>query len=405
LKPLHGFWGGTDLTAYLLKPGELSLKGGNRESFERILRRNLKAMLGGNARIELTRGRFFVHIPEDAETKTEDCLRRLFGIAGWAKVRTCPKTVEDIFRLCIEEARRFFDRGLRTFKVNARRTDKSFPLNSARICSNAGDAILRALPGFKVDVHEPELVITVEIREKACIYGNGEKGLRGLPVGTAGKGLCLLSGGIDSPTALYMMCSRGMHMEAVYFHAWPYTSDEARQKAVRLAEITGSYSLGVRLHVVPITKVQMRIKEKAQAEWMTVLLRMAMMEAAENLAFMRGAKCLITGESLSQVASQTIENINCTQSRLQIPVLRPLIGMDKEEIIRLAKKIGTYETSILPHQDCCVLFSPPHPILRGDPRHARRLYEELELQPLLEEALKEMTVEKCAFPGVCGASP
>ncbi|MDR2096152.1 MAG: tRNA 4-thiouridine(8) synthase ThiI [Treponema sp.] len=386
------------MTTYLLKPGELSLKGGNREGFEHILRRNIKAMLGRSTRIELTRGRFFVRCPEDSETKTEECLRRLFGIAGWAKVRACPKTTGDIFRLCIEEAGRFFDRGLRTFKVNARRTDKSFPLNSAQICSNAGEAILRALPGFKVDVHEPELVVTVEIREKAYVYGNGEKGLQGLPVGTAGKGLCLLSGGIDSPVALYMMCSRGMHMEAVYFHAWPYTSDEARQKVVRLAEITGSYGLGVRLHIIPVTTIQMRIKERAPAEWTTVLLRMAMMEAAENLAVMRRAKCLITGESLSQVASQTIENINCTQSRLKMPVLRPLIGMDKEDIIRLAKKIGTYETSILPYQDCCVLFSPPHPILRGDPRHAQRLYEELELQPLIEDALKEMTVEKCAFP-------
>jgi thiamine biosynthesis protein ThiI len=391
------------LTSYLLKPGELTLKGGNREGFEHVLRRNLKALLGGTgARIEMTKGRFFIRCPEDAETKTEDCLRHLFGIAGWAKVRTCSKTADDIFNLCIEEARYFFNRGLRTFKVNARRTDKSFPLNSAGICGNAGEVILAALPGIRVDVHKPELVITVEIREKAYVYGNGEKGLRGLPVGTAGKGLCLLSGGIDSPAALYMMCSRGMHLEAAYFHAWPYTSNEARQKAVRLAEITGSYGMGVRLHIIPVTKIQMHIKERAPAEWTTVLLRMAMMEAAENIAFMRRAKCLITGESLSQVASQTIENITCTQSRIKLPVLRPLIGMDKEEIIRLAKKIGTYETSILPYQDCCALFSPAHPVLRGDPREARRLYEELELKPLLEEALKEMAVEKCAFPpGVC----
>jgi thiamine biosynthesis protein ThiI len=188
-------------------------------------------------------------------------------------------------------------------------------------------------------------------------------------------------------------------MEAVYFHAWPYTSNEARQKAVRLAEITGSYGLGVRLHTVPVTPIQMRIKESAPEEWTTILLRMAMMETAEHLALMRRTKCLITGESLSQVASQTIENINCIQSRIRLPVLRPLIGMDKEEIIRLAKKIGTYETSILPYQDCCVLFSPSHPILHGDPRHAQALYESLGLKPLLEEALKEMTVEKCAFPG------
>jgi thiamine biosynthesis protein ThiI len=387
------------MTTYLLRLGELTLKGGNRADFEQILRRNLSAMLrGAGARIEVTDGRFYLHCPEEAEKRSEYCLDHLMGIAGWAKVRTTAKTQDAVFSACIEEARLFSDKGLRTFKIEARRTDKSFPLDSYGICSGAGEAVLDAVPDLKVDVHNPQLVVTVEIREKAYIYGNGEKGRRGLPSGTAGRGLLLLSGGIDSPVAGYMMCSRGMHIDAVYFHAWPYTSEEARQKAVRIAEILGAYTLGVRLHTVNFTKVQMRIKEKSPLEWSTVLLRMAMMEASEILARRRECKCLITGESLSQVASQTVENISCTQSRITLPVFRPLIGTDKEGIISIAKKIKTYEISILPYQDCCVIFSPPHPVLRGKSAEAGKLYEGLEVEGIIREALGEMTVEKCSFP-------
>jgi thiamine biosynthesis protein ThiI len=191
-----------------------------------------------------------------------------------------------------------------------------------------------------------------------------------------------------------------MKIDAIYFHAYPYTSEEARQKVIRLAEILGRCSLGIRRYTIGFTQVQTRIRERAPMPWATVLLRMAMMECAENLALDRRDKCLITGESLSQVASQTIENIACTQSRLRLPVLRPLIGLDKEAIIQIASSIGTYETSILPYEDCCVLFSPPHPILRGDVEEASRLYEGLELEPLLEEALAEGTLEKCAFPEI-----
>jgi thiamine biosynthesis protein ThiI len=233
-------------------------------------------------------------------------------------------------------------------------------------------------------------------RTSVLIQASADSGI--LPVGTAGRGLLLLSGGIDSPVAGYLMASRGMKIDAVYFHAYPYTSEEARQKVIRLAEILGRFSLGVRLYTVSFTQVQMRIRERAPIIWTTVLLRMAMMECAERLALMRRDKCLISGESLSQVASQTIENIACTQSRIRLPLLRPLIGLDKETIIQIASSIGTYETSILPYEDCCVLFSPPHPILRGDAEEAARLYEGLELEPLLKEALTEGTVEKCAFP-------
>jgi len=387
------------MTVYLVKPGELTLKGGNRKSFEYILRRNLSAMLkGSGARVTAGSGRFFVLCPPEMEEKTEDSLRHLIGISGWAKARITEKTPPQVIAACIEEGKLLWDEGKKTFKIEARRTDKSFPLDSYKIRCLAGDAVKDGVPGLRVDVRSPEAIIHVEIREKAYIYGNAHEGRRGLPVGTAGRGILLLSGGIDSPVAGYMMASRGMTLDAVYFHAYPYTSEKAREKAVSLAEILGLYTQGIRLFIIGFTSIQARIKEKAPEAWRTVLLRMAMMECAERLAQGRKAKCLVSGESLSQVASQTIENISCTQSRVKLPVLRPLVGMNKEEIIARAEEIGTYKTSILPYEDCCILFSPPHPVLRGDPEEAGKLYGALELDSLIEEALSRAESEKCSFP-------
>ncbi|GHV76188.1 putative tRNA sulfurtransferase [Spirochaetia bacterium] len=390
---------GTERTVYLIKLGELTLKGGNRADFEFVLKRNLRDMLRGTrASLETTHGRYYVRCPAEAERQVEDVLDRLMGISGWAKTRVTEKTLEAVCAACVDEGKALLDGGIRSFKINARRTDKSFPLDSYQLACAAGDAVIEAVPELTVDVHHPQGTIAVEIREKAYIYGFGRRGSGGLPVGTAGRGLLLLSGGIDSPVAGYMMASRGMKIDAVYIHAYPYTSEEARQKVIRLAEIVGRYSLGIRLYSLGYTGIQMRIKERAPEAWATVLLRMAMMEGAEKIAGRRQSKCLITGESLSQVASQTVENITCTQSRLTLPVLRPLIGMHKEAITRKAEEIGTYETSILPYQDCCVLFSPPHPILRGDPAEANRLYEDLDLEAMIDTAVGECVMEKCGFP-------
>ena len=387
------------MTTYLVKPGELTLKGGNRKAFEQLLRKNLASLLKGlGIRVITGNGRFYVHCPQDMESNAEDALNRLIGIAGWAKTRTAEKTPEEVIAACVREGNVLREKGITTFKIEARRTDKSFPLDSYKIRCLAGDAVKKEVPGLEVDVHKPEGVIEVEIREKAYIYGNARQGRRGLPVGSAGRGLLLLSGGIDSPVAGYMMACRGLALDAVYFHAYPYTSEKAREKTVKLAEILGGYTQGIRLFVVSFTQVQARIKEKSPEAWRTVLLRMAMMECAEKLAVSRKLKCLVSGESLSQVASQTLENISCTQSRVKLPVLRPLIGTNKEDIIARAEKIGTYETSILPYQDCCVLFSPPHPVLRGDPVEANKLYENLEIEPLVDEALKTAETEACSFP-------
>ena len=378
---------------YLLKLGELNLKKENRYIFERTLKRNIETMLGKEkAHVDCANGRFYVHCNADNEIAVEQVLSRLFGIAAWAKARVASKDITQVCLCCVKEAGEAFEKGARSFKIEARRTDKSFPFDSYGISFEAGNAVRKAYADLQVDVHNPDLLISVEIREKAFIYGNESPGLRGLPVGTAGRGLLLLSGGIDSPVAGYLMASRGMRLEAVYFHAYPYTSEEAREKVVKLASILGGYTLGMKLWTVAFTDIQNRIKEISHEEWNTVLLRMAMMDCASRLAFRQGAQCLITGESLSQVASQTIENITCTGSTSKVPLLRPLIGMDKESIIRQAQRIGTYETSILPYEDCCLLFSPSHPILRGKLEKALALYEKLALDSRLEKALQECII-------------
>lgn len=384
------------MSTYLLKLGELTLKGGNRSEFEQILKRNLTTMLKGTrAVINSTPGRFFVHCDEDREPEVEAVLDRLIGISGWARAEVCEKTVEAVLEACIQEARRLVRAGLATFKIEARRADKSFPLDSYGIMRAAGDAVTKAVPELQVDVRNPAQVISVEIRERAYVYGLSHGGRRGLPVGSAGRGLLLLSGGIDSPVAGYLMAKRGMRLEAIYFHAYPYTSDEAQKKVHRLASIVSQYALSITLHTIPFTQIQVRIKERAPDQWSTVLLRMAMMDAADRLARRSRIHCLITGESLSQVASQTVENIQCTESTAGLPVLRPLIGTDKEETVRIAREIGTYETSILPYEDCCVLFSPAHPVLHGKVEEAQGLYTKLELEELLEEALGKEQLEKC----------
>ena len=390
------------MSAWLLKPGELALKGGNRRFFERILKRNLFRMLATadcrSARAVTTKGRWYVHCNESDNPAVEAVLCRLMGISGFALTRCVPKTVDAVIAACVEEGRRLAAEGIGTFKIEARRTDKSFPLDSFGLRNEGGGVVLDAVPSLKVDVHHPGAVIYIEIRERAYVYSNARKGLGGLPVGTAGRGLLLLSGGIDSPVAGFLMAGRGMTLNAIHFHAYPYTSAEAKDKVIRLAGIVGAYSMGVRLHILGFTGVQRRIKERAPLPWATVLLRMAMMDCAERLALSTGCRCLITGESLSQVASQTIENICCTQRGLSLPVLRPLIGMDKETIIKRAEQIGSYVTSIEPYEDCCVLFSPPHPMLRGDPEEARALYLGLELGQLIDEALRGCETMLCGFP-------
>lgn len=377
---------------YLAKLGELTLKGSNLQEFENLLVQNTKKYLSGlNVKISLRAGRLYIDCEENDSNRVEFCLNHLLGITGWAKTTVCEKSIEGISKAVFELAQKEAERGCKTFKIDARRSDKSFPLNSYEICCEAAGDVESIM---KVDVHNPDTIIYVEVREKVFVYVDSNSGCRGLPVGSSGKGLLLLSGGLDSPVAGYRMLRRGMKIECCYFHSYPYTSEEAKQKVVTLAQKLSNYGITTYLNVIPFTDVQMKIKENAPQAWTTLMLRVCMMKTANRLAKRCKAKCIITGESVGQVASQTIENMTVTEHFAQLPLLRPLCGMDKEEIIKDSYFIDTYETSILPYEDCCVLFSPRHPVLRGTIEEAEEIYKSLEVDDLIEESFKNREIIK-----------
>lgn len=378
---------------YIGKVGELVLKGSNIKSFERRLVSNTRAYLkDARAKVTLNSGRLYVECDDDAAERVEFALSHLIGITGWAEAVIVEKDIEAIKREVLSEAVKARDSGARTFKLESRRSDKSFPLDHYGICCEAAE-LACGQKILDVDVRNPDVVIMIEVRDRCFVYSNRKRGRRGLPVGVSGKGLLLLSGGLDSPVAGYRMIQRGMMIDAVYFHAYPYTSDEARGKVEHLAEILSHYGLRVHINTIPFTEVQMQIKKKSPENYTTLMLRLCMMKAANMLAERIGASCLITGESLGQVASQTIENMACTESMAAFPLLRPLVGTDKEDIVGTAREIGTYETSILPYEDCCVLFSPRHPVLRSSVEEAGRIYESLEVDALVRKAFEEREIK------------
>jgi len=382
---------------YLAKLGELTLKGSNIQEFENLLKHNTaKCLEGSGSRITLRAGRLYIETEEENAQKVEFLLKHLIGITGWAKCQICEKDIEAIKKTVYELAKKEADKGAKTFKIDSRRADKAFPMNSYEInCEAAGP--VESL--MKVDVHKPDCTIYVEVREQVYVYCDSEKGCRGLPVGSSSKGLLLLSGGLDSPVAGYRMLRRGMKIECCYFHSYPYTSEEAKQKVVTLGQKLAYYGIQTYLNIIPFTDVQMRIKQKAPEAWSTLILRVCMMKVANILARRCNAKCIITGESLGQVASQTIENMSVTEHFSEFPMMRPCCGLDKEEIIRSAEEIDTYETSILPYEDCCVLFSPRHPVLRGRIEDAEKIYQELEVDELIKKAYDEREIVKLSFAG------
>jgi thiamine biosynthesis protein ThiI len=382
---------------YLVKIGELMLKSGNLKDFEQRLVQNARLLIEGTgSRVSLRAGRMYVEGPEQAAASIEFMLNHLVGITGWARATVISKDIDSIKEAVLAEALKAKEAGYKTFKIEARRSDKSFALNSYEIARLAGEAVYdRGI--MAVDVHHPEIEIAVEVRERCFVYGNEHKGHRGLPPGTGGKALLLLSGGIDSPVAGYRMIRRGMKIDCLYFHSHPYTSPEAQQKVEDLAQNLALYGLGTHLNIVPFTAVQQRIRDSAPPDHATVLLRICMMKVANMLCPVVSAKAIITGESLGQVASQTIENMTVTNSSAAYPVLRPLIGLDKEEIIATAKQIGTYDISILPYEDCCVLFSPKHPILRADPAVCMEIYNKMEIDEMLLEAFNNREHKRFGF--------
>lgn len=378
---------------YLGKLGELTLKGSNIKVFESRLVRNVRDFLKHiPVDVVLRAGRLYIECDQQYSDKVEFCLDHLIGITGWAKTVSCEKSIEAITQTVTELGKRAKENGAKTFKIDARRSDKSFPLDSYGIMRTAASGLYDNKI-LDVDVKNPDVTIYVEVRDKCFIYSDSHKGCRGLPVGTSGKGLLLLSGGLDSPVAGYRMFRRGMKIECVYFHSYPYTSDEAQKKVEDLAKILSTYGMQTTLNIISFTDVQMLIKQKAPESWSTLALRMCMMKAASMLAKHISADCLITGESLGQVASQTLENMRVTESMAEVPLLRPLVGLDKEEIVETAEFIGTYETSILPYEDCCVLFSPKHPVLKADLEEAKKIYADIAPDELIQKAFDSREVK------------
>ena len=387
----------------LCKYGEIVLKGANKMDFESKLIKELRrrACPYGPFKIYCKQSTIYVTPLEeycDIDGMYE-AARRVFGIIAVNRAAVCEKNMESI----IEVARAYLPeklKGKRTFKVDAKRADKTFPLTSPEISREIGGVVLSAVRGIKVDVHNPEATVTVEVRDEyAYVRASQEAGAGGLPLRTAGRGLLLLSGGIDSPVAGCMMAKRGMEIEALHFESFPYTSERAREKVMQLAQEMCEYVSRMHVHVISLTHVQEELRDNCKEDYFTILLRIFMMRLAERCA--REYKCgaLITGESLGQVASQTLEAIGVTDSVVNIPVFRPCIGLDKNEIVNEARRYGTFETSILPFEDCCTVFTPRHPKTHPKIDEVMEELAKVDFDALLEEAYATMTTEtKLIFP-------
>ncbi len=387
------------MTLFLVKYGEIALKGANRSEFEYRLVRNIAARLPrGAARIRRTWGRLYVEVAQTHAAAAAEALGSTFGVVAYAPVLLLDKHPDALAQAADLLAPELDPAA--SFKVEATREDKTFPLTSYQIACILGDQLRARVPGLAVDVRRPRVTVRVEVRDRLYAYSDQRRGPGGLPVGSSGRGLLLLSGGIDSPVAGYLMGGRGLAVEGVYFHAHPFTAPEAEDKVHRLAGMLSRFFGRFTLHVVPFTPLQVRIKQRAPAAEVTLLMRCAMMEIAGAIAGRRGHSCLITGESLGQVASQTVQSLHVTGSHSALPVLRPLIGQSKEAIIALARSIGTFRISTLPYPDCCTLFAPPHPVIKPDLQVLARSYGRLELEPLLETAGAELRTQ--VFGGVGG---
>ena len=374
-------------TAFLIKYAEIGIKGKNRHLFEEALAQQIKYALKrceGEFKVTRTQGRIYVDaLSEFDYEETVEELKTVFGVSGicpvvYAEDEGFEKLAERVIKYMDEV---YPDKNI-TFKVQARRARKNYPMDSMQINCELGGAILDAFPEIKVDVHKPDVLLNIEIREKIYIYSIEIPGPGGMPVGSNGKAMLLLSGGIDSPVAGYMVSKRGVKIDAVYFHAPPYTSDRAKQKVIDLAKLVSRYTGPIYLHIINFTDIQLYIYEKCPHEELTIIMRRYMMKIAEKIA--KDTECLglITGESIGQVASQTIQSLAVTNEVCTLPVFRPLIGFDKMEIVDISEKIGTYETSILPYEDCCTIFVAKHPVTKPNlnviKRHEQNLEEKID---------------------------
>lgn len=381
----------------LLKDGEIVLKGLNRRTFEDVLKKNIRHAIShlGSFEIKSAQSIIYVKPLSDDIDLDEACLKisRVFGIVSYSRAAICEeKTLESI----IATAPVYLEKELKavkTFKVEARRSDKRFPYKSPEICAELGGVILDKFPHLSVDVHNPDLIVNVEVRDfGAYVHGAAHKGAGGIPVGTSGNAAILISGGIDSPVAAYMMAKRGLKLTAVHFASPPYTSKRAEDKVVRLLRRVSRYAGKMTMYTVPFTKIQKTIKNECPEELFTIIMRRLMMQISSRIAADNDCTALITGESLGQVASQTIGALSCTDDAADLLVFRPLIGMDKQEIIDISYKIDTYDISIEPYEDCCTVFTPKHPRTRPVLKYVKEAQEKANFKPMIEEALANLKV-------------
>lgn len=373
----------------LIKYGEIILKGLNRHIFEDKLVGNIKKAVGDSAHVYKSLATIYAQPREGADIDELIAkIRNVFGIVSIARAAVCEKELSDICAAAAEYLKDELSL-VKTFKVETKRADKKYPLKSPQISAEVGGALLDAFKNLSVDVKNPDLIVNVEVRESAAyVYGGRIRGRGGMPTGTAGKAMLLLSGGIDSPVAGYMIAKRGATLEGIHFFSHPFTSELAKQKVLDLARELKGFTGSLRVHIVPFTQPQLQMREKCPAEHLTLIMRRMMMMIASEIAKKQGALCLVTGESLGQVASQTMEALAVTDDAASLPCFRPVIGMDKEDIVSIARDIGTFETSILPYEDCCTIFVPKHPTTR--PKLEKILASEalLDVETLVRDAVE-----------------
>ena len=382
----------------LCKDGEIVLKGANKKYFEDMLCREMKKRARAYGNFDIYRAQSTIYIEALDDTSDFDGMfeaaRRVFGIVTVSRAAVCEKNIEAI----AETAKKYipdFLRGSRTFKVESKRSDKSFPLDSMQLSREIGGVILESCRGIKVDVHNPDIVVKVEVREFGAYVSAGVfKGAGGMPVGSNGHGMLLLSGGIDSPVAGYMLAKRGVKLEAIHFESFPYTSERAKEKVLDLAKLVAVYAGDINVHIVSLTHIQEELVKHCNEDYFTLLLRRYMMTIAERVAKERGCGALITGESVGQVASQTMQALTVTDSAVNMPVFRPCIGLDKEEIVCIARQINTFDTSILPYEDCCTVFTPKHPKTRPELEKVLVEEQKVDFEALVEEAMQTLYTER-----------
>lgn len=381
---------------FLIKYAEIGTKGKNRSVFEDIMCKRMRALLKSHGKFEVRReyGRIYVEAFSDYDF--DDVIKALgcvFGIVGICPVRVVEHTDFDhLAKEAVAYIQEEYGENKKTFKVHARRNDKTYPKSSMEINCDIGAVILDAFPDMRVDVHDPDIMLNIEVRNVAYIYSRIIPGPGGLPVGTNGKGMVLLSGGIDSPVAAYMIAKRGVELEAVYFHAPPYTSERAKQKVIDLGKLVSRYAGPIKLHIVNFTDVQLCIYDNCPHDELTIIMKRVMYKMAQEIALKEECQCIITGESIGQVSSQTTQSLYViNQAADKLPVFRPCIGLDKQEIIDISEKIGTYETSILPYEDCCTTFVAKHPVTR--PKEEQIALSEKKLEGKIEELYKKAVDE------------